>query len=76
MCTTCGHYPCISGCPNYEREKVDVCEACGDDIVVGHECISFDGALYHQDCFEDNVLDILKDDGYISYEIAEASGEY
>ena len=40
MCDLCGHFPCISRCPNYEPEAVYTCDRCGVGI--------YDGETFYQ----------------------------
>lgn len=63
MCDICQHNPCLSRCPNApEPAKVYRCEFCGEDIVEGEEYIEIGGNYYHEDCFVDNAVEIVKND--------------
>ena len=35
MCDLCGHYPCISRCPNYSEDPLYTCDNCGGEIYSG-----------------------------------------
>lgn len=39
------------------------CSKCGEEIYDGDEIYVFDGETYHEDCFRDNMLEILESKG-------------
>ena len=64
MCDLCRCYPCYFSCPNApEPEGVYTCESCKEDIVVGDTNYKFEGEYYHEECFKDNAVEILLENG-------------
>ena len=64
MCSECGFSRCPSGCPNApEPEKVYTCKVCGENITVGDTYYEYDGDYYHEECFEDEAVNILLESG-------------
>lgn len=60
MCSLCGRSPCDSRCPNApDPPTVYTCKHCSEPIVPGDEFYELDGDYYHEECFEDEALDIL-----------------
>lgn len=61
MCSVCGaivgH---LDSCPLAEDVVVGTCEACGAAIYSGEEIWTDPmGDIYHADCFDDNIYDII-----------------
>jgi ribosomal protein L24E len=44
-----------------ERETVIRCEYCGEAIYPGEKCYELHGDLYHEECFQDEALTILRE---------------
>lgn len=63
MCSECRMSPCHPQCPNApEPPKVYTCKICGEPIVEGEEYYEMDAEFYHEECFEDNAVQILMDE--------------
>lgn len=63
MCSECHMSPCHPRCPNApEPPKVYACKICGEPIVEGEEYYEMDAEFYHEECFEDNAVQILMDE--------------
>lgn len=63
MCDECRMSPCHPRCPNApEPPKVYTCKICGEPIVEGEEYYEMDAEFYHEECFEDNAVQILMDE--------------
>lgn len=63
MCDECRMSPCHPRCPNApEPPKVYTCKICGEPIVEGDEYYEMDAEFYHEECFEDNAVQILMDE--------------
>lgn len=63
MCSECYMSPCHPRCPNApEPPKVYTCKICGEPIVEGEEYYEMDAEFYHEECFEDNAVQILMDE--------------
>lgn len=63
MCSECHMSPCHPRCPNApEPLKVYTCKICGEPIVEGEEYYEMDAEFYHEECFEDNAVQILMDE--------------
>lgn len=63
MCSECHMSPCHPRCPNApEPPKVYTCKICGEPIVEGEEYYEMDAEFYHEECFEDNAVQILMDE--------------
>lgn len=63
MCQVCLQTPCHPRCPNApEPPKVYTCKICGEPIVEGEEYYEMDAEFYHEECFEDNAVQILMDE--------------
>lgn len=63
MCDVCRMSPCHPRCPNApEPPKVYTCKICGEPIVEGEEYYEMDAEFYHEECFEDNAVQILMDE--------------
>lgn len=63
MCSECHMSPCHPRCPNApEPPKVYTCKICGEPIVEGDEYYEMDAEFYHEECFEDNAVQILMDE--------------
>ena len=72
MCEICLSYPCLSRCPNAkDPEPVKICALCGEGIHVGEQYYQFEGESYHDDCFKDNLLDIVLDSNLAEKRTAE-----
>lgn len=59
MCSDCGHFPCVSRCPNYEEKPLFYCDRCGEGIFDGDKFYQIDGIidvktlLICEDCMSD-----------------------
>ncbi len=76
MCEICGHFTCVSRCPNYEEKAVYTCKYCGEAIVEGEECYEYDGDYYHEDCFSDCAVDLLLESGATKLTAEEEEPDY
>ena len=45
--------------PKDDRKEYGPCPCCGQEIYCGDDIYYFGDEVYHEDCFEDNVLNIL-----------------
>ncbi len=60
MCAECHQTPCHPRCPNAPEPKaIFICESCGEAICEGDDAYEIGGAYYHEECAEDNALEIL-----------------
>ena len=63
MCSMCRMSPCHPSCPNSpEPAAVYECKICGEGIRAGDDYYEMDGVYYHDECFEDNAVQILLDE--------------
>lgn len=72
MCDICRQTPCHPCCPNADDPPtVYTCEHCKEPIVVGDEYYELEGEFYHEECLEDNAVEILIDRDLVTQGIAE-----
>ena len=79
MCEMCRQFPCHPQCPNApDPPKVYTCKHCDDPIVEGEMFYKLDDDYYHEECFEDNATEILKESYGATKGIAEEEqyGDY
>ena len=62
MCRDCLNHTC-GGCQNRDPLPVDSCSYCDFDIFEGDIFIEFEGKPYHEDCFQNCIVDILLNNG-------------
>lgn len=63
MCEICHMTPCHPQCPNApEPHAVYYCKVCGEPIVAGETYYEMDSEFYHEECFEDNAVNILMEE--------------
>ena len=63
MCEICHMTPCHPQCPNApEPPAVYYCKVCGEPIVAGETYYEMDSEFYHEECFEDNAVNILMEE--------------
>lgn len=43
-----------------------VCDICDEEIEYGDTYVDHKGARYHCECFENNAIDIMEEDGVIT----------
>lgn len=63
MCDIChgdGTGKCKAGCPNRVPEVIGTCEWCDRDIMSDDIVYELNGDLYHDECIEENAMDILE----------------
>lgn len=77
MCSVCHQTPCHPQCPYApELPAVYECKRCGESIVVGDEYYEMDGDYYHEECFEDNALELLLKSSDVTKGTAEEDDGY
>lgn len=59
MCDICMKSPHDPRCPNATAHASYVCEFCKEPIIDGDVCYELDGDRWHEECFNDNAVDIL-----------------
>lgn len=59
MCIECRQNPCHAQCPNHEWKAKHTCCVCGDDILPNDTFYELDTNCYHEECFQENAVDIL-----------------
>lgn len=60
MCEQCHLSVCSSRCPNAPAAHgAYTCAYCGENILPGEEAVRVGGSCYHQECLENNAVDIL-----------------
>ena len=77
MCDICKRTPCYPRCPNApEPPTAYTCKYCGEPIVEGDLCYEIDGDHWHEECFNDDAVDILVEEFGAMKEVAERSDDY
>ena len=69
MCMECFYTICPSGCPNAidpdaDREFIETCRDCGEDIYADQGYFILGGDYYHTDCYE-NAEYVMPEGGAI-----------
>lgn len=59
MCDICMKSPHDPRCPNATVDASYICEFCQEPIADGDVCYELDGDHWHEECFNDNAVDIL-----------------
>ena len=66
-CEYCHSIPHIPGCPQCENTKVHDCAWCDEPIYAGENCYKLLDDYYHEDCLDDNAVDILLEKTELCY---------